>query len=755
MVYKCSIPFCRSEKGMKNQRISYHKFPLSNRILMKRWTMKIPRHLKVTKYSRICSDHFQASCFKVVHSDSNKWRRAGNMNKKVLKEDAFPTIFPKSNSANNLHAEEVIRRNFTFATLQTLLLGLQSAHLLDAYYVKSDKEQLIIMHIDISCVPPKLVSTVNIFADLTFIAYKNNRKVLPRELNEMIDSTRLIHLSDATVLFKYLSDGNTDDGESPLKQIRDLVKYHVSNSNLDENALKLCCFMDEQMKLVELPKCGRRFTSSLIVLCLLISKSSAASYRILSKQSGLCLPSPKTLYNVTKVLKSPASITDNLYLQERCKSLTFLERQVTLMFDEVYISAKTLYSNGEFIGLTEDGVTNATTVLCFFVKSIFCKYRDMVALFPIAGISVKKIQSAYERVMLALTAVDLHVVLISCDNHSVNRTFIKNYLMVNIKETFIPHPFHVGKSVYVIIDPTHTIKNVYNNFQRRRLFKMPAFPGEHENPFNASFDHIEQLYNLELCKPLRMAHKLRYACLYPTNIQRCNVSLCLSVFDDSTVNALLYYVQEHNKPWYGTYLFVKIFTQLWKVLNVKNCKIGIQKRDSYRSVIDNCSHHNLSFINKFSQFLDEWRNNSTHGLSSETFFAIQLVCSTVPALCSYLLCDVGFKYVLPGYFQSDPIEERFSWYRQLNGGNYFLNLKNLFDNEKCIRILSLAKYSSFKFKCNDIPETMNNSSLDYCNGVRVLELQIQRFEIINLDIDEANIVYYVAGYCARHIRTLC
>ena len=42
----------------------------------------------------------------------------------------------------------------------------------------------------------------------------------------------------------------------------------------------------------------------------------------------------------------------------------------------------------------------------------------------------------------------------------------------------------------------------------------------------------------------------------------------------------------------------------------------------------------------------------------------------------------NFAYVLPRKYMSDPIEGRFGWYRQANGGNFFMSIKQLLLAEK-------------------------------------------------------------------------
>ena len=58
-------------------------------------------------------------------------------------------------------------------------------------------------------------------------------------------------------------------------------------------------------------------------------------------------------------------------------------------------------------------------------------------------------------------------------------------------------------------------------------------------------------------------------------------------------------------------------------------------------------------------------------------------------LVKYMHTTLNFAYVLFGKYMSDPIEGRFGWYRQANGGNFFMSIKQLLSTEKnsCLNLL--------------------------------------------------------------------
>ena len=78
--------------------VSYHCFPKDEQI-KKVWIFRIPlRTWKRKKDDRLCSRHFLPTDFKSEKSDSNPRRKSEStqLKKRILKEDAIPSIWPKS-----------------------------------------------------------------------------------------------------------------------------------------------------------------------------------------------------------------------------------------------------------------------------------------------------------------------------------------------------------------------------------------------------------------------------------------------------------------------------------------------------------------------------------------------------------------------------------------------------------------------------------------------------------------------------------
>ena len=84
---------CEKKKGPDDL---FHKFPLENEELCRRWeiAVKVP----VNKSSRVCTDHFEKDAY--LYHDSKR-----------LKPDAVPTIFPRKSNPRKLPTKRTAECN--------------------------------------------------------------------------------------------------------------------------------------------------------------------------------------------------------------------------------------------------------------------------------------------------------------------------------------------------------------------------------------------------------------------------------------------------------------------------------------------------------------------------------------------------------------------------------------------------------------------------------------------------------------------
>ena len=299
-------------------------------------------------------------------------------------------------------------------------------------------------------------------------------------------------------------------------------------------------------------------------------------------------------------LDQRTGISDFKYLKLRYSQLNSFDRNVLLMIDEIYLSKRVEASGGQIFGLT-DSFYVATTALCFMIKSFSSGYNDIVGMHPIKNLKAETQNQCFEKIMLLLHEVGFNVVGLSVDNAAANRKFYKDYLCNGVwKESIINRL--TGGIVFLLFDPTHVIKNIYNNFLTRRVLELPALLSLAPESKKALFSDVEAVYKEECHKPLKIAHKLSETVIHPNRIEKVNVKLALSVLHESSIAALKEY------SFLETAAVLELFAKLWSVLNVSSPNIGMRKRDIFRDPVRSPDDWKLDFLMDFSAYIIFWEN---------------------------------------------------------------------------------------------------------------------------------------------------
>ena len=171
-------------------------------------------------------------------------------------------------------------------------------------------------------------------------------------------------------------------------------------------------------------------------------------------------------------------------------------------------------------------------------------------------------------------SVGLNVVAISADNASANRKFFADCLCQGVLTTSVIDS-ETAQPIFLIFDPVHDVKNVYNNFQAQKKFNCSEFAAFLPSGCHADFQYVADMYHYEASSALKKAHRLTPAALNPKSIEETSVALATSVFAESTRDALQYYAAYLDKPeWHGTANFISAVLKLRNIMNVKSCSLS-------------------------------------------------------------------------------------------------------------------------------------------------------------------------------------
>ena len=470
MVYTCCVPGCKT--GYKSnktiEKISLFKFP-GDESLKQLWIKAIPRKNWTLTYThRVCAKHFHEEDFFADSIDKNASRRDARDTERLkrsrLKPNVVPHIFPnlpsylskdsfgqgsgkasrlttnataaarleKENKALAFHNDMVFEEE-KFDDFASFKKKIQLETLPDGYLAVMEDNQAWFHYISTPettqnpiKTAPNLLASVLVTGSFQVKAFVRSATLPCSAYKHLLTSQYLTTTSELTnllALCKSLSDNSHSNNTHQylLNLTVSLLEEYLSSEeetqNLDSSVVSLVKFVMEQLSLVQISKNGRRYSANLLTTAFLWQLTSTSLYKKL--KNLFLLPSISRLRQLSSGMTVEGGVLDMDYLKLRTADLNEQERIVALIIDEVYTAQRIEYSNGSFIGLTEDGA-QAKTVLGFMVQSLMGKYKDVVCLVPVNKLDTSLLKTYFDRVMLALNKLFL-VVAVCTDNHVCNR----------------------------------------------------------------------------------------------------------------------------------------------------------------------------------------------------------------------------------------------------------------------------------------------------------------------------------------------
>ena len=188
----------------------------------------------------------------------------------------------------------------------------------------------------------------------------------------------------------------------------------------------------------------------------------------------------------------------------------------------------------------------------------------------------------------------------------------------------------------------------------------------------------------------------------------------------------------------------------WKIVN--------SKQEFYPDDIANAitlGDGKIDFLRAFAKWLENWLKNGSASFrfSKQTMQALIWTLRSQADLLDELLID-DHKYILTARLQSDPIERRFSQYRQLNGGHFLVNLREVETSEKILLCQTLLK-ENINFWEEELAVTNTTQEIEkFKEALDSMSVLIQE---ATLTAETEEVVQVVSGYIAKQLteKTKC
>ena len=199
-----------------------------------------------------------------------------------------------------------------------------------------------------------------------------------------------------------------------------------------------------------------------------------------------------------------------------------------------------------------------------------------------------------------------------------------------------------------------------NNFLNSRRFVFPQFDYEkdgieiHCPAGYLAWSDLYQIFehDVKLQSNLKKAHKLSYQVLHPGN-KKQSVPLALAIFHETTTAAFESYFPERE----DASKFLKMINTRWLICNSKEMSHPHPLGNAVR-----VGDGKTDFLEALADWLEKWHDD-----------------------CPTFTLSEGYDFVMTSRLQSDPIERRFSQYRQMSGGRFLESLREVTNSERIIR----------------------------------------------------------------------
>ena len=621
----CCVPGCKSNYG-KVCDTSTFKFPKES-VLREKWTKLIHRdNFEVNDKTVVCVKHFEPKfvvredIFPIENGDPIRVPR------KIpkLTNDAYPTIFhnqpsyhtisvPKERKnpqervkqlqardeacfskwceQDNIPNFDSFKSDLQKRTVYPFILSVKDDYV--AFIKLKDDSLSDIPSISV-CFKVSSSLEVQIFHNNVCLPTETFKWILQSEEEGDLKCNKWTKFENLVSHLNSFTDNSIRNTDKINNSVNFLSQAILSDPDLDEKTATKIKFSLEQLKLAITKQV--RYSSELLIWAATISYSFPGAYNQLRRKSALTLPHPVYLRQfLCKIGHNTPCIGPSqiAFLREKSKYLQDSDKVVTVMLDEVYVNSKLSYKAGKILGMADNGSETETagTMQVFMAASLHSDYKDVLALFPVKNMCADTLLKLTTEILKVMNDLGFDVVCLVADNHSTNRKMYELLCGGTLKPC-ISNPFDPLKSLFLLLDSVHLLKCIRNNWLNRcnEMFIVPnteqtfAVINDILNADEGSavceyaldevkFSDLRNLFHSEKNKLLKLAPNLSRKAMYPTSIERQNVSLAVSIFDSKNVVALEMLKSQGVDISNGTIQFLKLI----KVVDNLQCTASYER----------------------------------------------------------------------------------------------------------------------------------------------------------------------------------
>ena len=487
-----------------------------------------------------------------------------------------------------------------------------------------------------------------------------------------------------------------DDGVGISGSLENDILKIMGGQNLEATP-HMKFFWEQQMKLLQSEKFGRRYHPQIIRFALSLHGKSPAAYRELRDSGALILPSERVLRDYKNYFKPKAGLNiENIdHLQKKASSLSGIQRYVVVVMDEMKIQSNLVFDkhSGDLIGFVDlgDPITNyaslgdedviATHALAFLVRGMCSDLKHVIAYYFTENVTSYQLMSLFWKVIGVLElSVNLWVCAAVNDVASPNRKFFDLHAKyVSNLHLDVVHKvqniFATSRFIYFFADACHLIKTTRNCLYNSGSGSHSRYMWNNGN--HLLFRHIADLFYSDQEFSLHTLPKVSLDHIVLTSYSKMKVKLATQVLSRSVAVAL---EESGKEDVSGTAQFCRMMNDFFDCTNVRSLTEHTRKRNHLIKPYETPDDERFSWLKDvFLKYLEDWRVSTMQRegnysaddrvkmfLSLQTYKGLKISVHSHIEAIQFLLAE-GFQYVLSERFMQDVLEDYFGHQRAKGG----------------------------------------------------------------------------------------
>jgi len=258
-----------------------------------------------------------------------------------------------------------------------------------------------------------------------------------------------------------------------ISRLRNQVSYWKGRCHRPSIHFKTHILSKMHSKAATNNKFAVRWNCKEIETALAIYHKSPAAYRFMRDQLHLGLPAISSLKKRTKHIMQQTGPCPTILasLRQMLLSMRPEDRMATLSLDGMHLTSSLRYEahRDHYTGFEDVGKQGRTTKIAdegvvVMLRGIHTNWKQPIAhYFCNHSVKQDRFYGIIDECLIAAHNCGVQVVALVCDQETTQWALLKK--MVSVEKPYFDHPV-TGKSIYVIIDVPHCLKNTRNNLMK-------------------------------------------------------------------------------------------------------------------------------------------------------------------------------------------------------------------------------------------------------------------------------------------------